>query len=278
MVLKTTKPTEELKDDENVVETVKAVEDLEPSEAETSEVETLAQSHEEDVTEDSAGESSSSTEVAQKQENLPVTSGQSEGLKAILEDLRRQGFDGIDLEFGTFPLLSLDKGEFKINDKEVGKATIQGTALTSTRKYCYRNEGAADKDKEQVWEESPEAHLIPNSEVAKRIAEWEAKGWSFTISEYVNILFHVFSFPAAPEYAGSWVMLSVPPTSKKSYSAAAIKCKTNGYDVHQCLMEITVGEKIKGNRGDWYPWNFAVRGSLKKFGLKVSFGVKNEDF
>ena len=277
MTLKVNKPAEELKDDTAVVEQVSAAEAEPDATAEAVEVEPAEA--------EPAAEAPAPTEtkaVATYKENLPAQEGLTQGLQAMLEDLRKNGFEGVGLEFGTFPLLSLDKGEFKINDKEIGKAVFQVTPLSSVKKYCYRNEAKTaplnDKDKEQVWEESEGAHLEPGSQAAMRIAEWAEKGWTYSVSEYVNVLVHVFQMPAAPEYENAWVMLSIPPTSKRAYSAAALKCKTNGYDPHECLLEVSVGEKIKGNRGDWYPWNFAAKGSLKKFGLKLSFGVKNEDF
>ena len=277
-----TKPTEEMKDSAGVVETVKGGETAVSSQPE---VISAAQNGSEVVDDGAAG--ASTAEVvdnrtaqmpANPQQNLPVSASVSSGLSGILADLTKSGFTGVGIEFGTFPLLSLDKGDFKVNEKDLGRITFQCTPLASTPKYCYRNTGASQKEEDTVWSDTPDAHFDPESAVSKKIKEWSTKNWGWEQKEYLNVLAHVFLMPNAPELENTWVMLSVPPTSKKAFSGAAIKCKTHGYDPHECLFEVSVGDKIKGAQFDWNPWVFNVKGSLRKFNLSVSLGTRNEDF
>lgn len=209
-----------------------------------------------------------------------VSGAASSVFKKMIEELAAEGQEGLEMGYGVFPMLSMDKGEFKLGDEDIGDDAFRGVPLYSVPKFAYRTTGVSDKEVEAVFADSDQEHLVPGSAVAERLREWKQK-WpdsGFDIKKYQNVYFYLTDIPAKPEMAGQLVVLSVSPQSIKHYTRATLFAKSKGYAAHECVFEALVGEKVRGDF-DFYPWDFKCLGSCKKFGVEVTFGSKrDEDF
>lgn len=209
------------------------------------------------------------------------TSQASSYFAKLIEDLKASGQEGLEMGFGVFPIVSLDKGEFKIGDKEIGSDDFDVVPLSSQAKFAYRTTNVAEKDADVVFSDTDTAHLDPNHPVAQRIAEWKMKfpdsGWE--AKKYLDVYCYVVSMPAGfEEYEGQVVVLSVAPTSVKRYTNACVTVMGKGYKPHEAVFRVSRGEKVRGEF-DFYPWDFRALGSCRKLGVEVKFGgQRDEDF
>ena len=221
-------------------------------------------------------------QVAAKPTNTGVAvakpSAANSAMQTIMDQLQEEGQEGLELGFGVFPMLSMDKGEFKIGDTDIGDTPFAGVPLHSVPKYAYRLTGVADKDADVVFADTDQEMKDPESMVSKRVLEWKEKfpGSDVDIKKYQNVVFFLSDIPGAPEYQGRIVILSVSPQSIKHYTNACITVKGRGYSAHECVFQVLVGEKVRG-QFDFYPWDFKALGSCKKLGVEVTFGGERDE-
>lgn len=198
----------------------------------------------------------------------------------MIKELQEEGQEGLDMSFGVFPLVSLDKGEFKVGDDDFGDSGFTGVPLMSRPKYAYRTTKVSEKDAEVLFADSDQAHLQPDSLVSERLREWKEK-WpesGYEVRAYQDVFLYMVNCQDKPELEGQLVQLSVAPTSVKLYTRACLKAKGRGYKAHECVFKIGVGEKIRGEF-DYYPWSFEAIGSCQRLGVEVKFGqVKDENW
>ena len=199
----------------------------------------------------------------------------------LLNELEADGQVGLELGFGVFPMISLDKGEFKVGDEEIGKVAFNFVPLLSKPKFAYRLTMVPDKDQDAIFADSDRAHLDPDSPVSARIVEWKEKhpGSSFEVKTYQDVFAFISEFADKPELQGQICILSVAPTSVRRYTRECITVKGKGYAPHECVFNAFVGAKVRGDN-DYYPWEFKALGSCKKLGVVVTIGtgVKDEEF
>lgn len=215
-----------------------------------------------------------STDVA-----IPREPGAAENFfKNMIDQLIGDGQEGLEMGYGVFPVISLDKGEFKVGDEDIGDDDFEGVPLMSKPKYAYRQIGVPEKDAEVVFADSDRAHLEPGNPVAERLAEWKVKApeSSYEIKKYQDVFLYLTRFPGKPVLEGQLVQLSVAPTSVKIYTRACLTAKGRGRAPHETVFKIGVGEKIRGEF-DYYPWSFECIGSCQKLGVEVKFGAEVDE-
>lgn len=302
--VKRTTTTAELKDNPEQVEQVDAeviaevdaqaaqtnpvedqVEQVDQAEPETSaDPEPQAESKQANAQADEAKPSTGTAVVTRSADTQVVVSSAkgagSNYFQQMIKELEEAGQEGLEMGFGVFPMVSLDKGEFKVGDEDIGRDDFEGVPLFSKPKFAYRTTGVPDKDAEVVYADSDQEHHDTNSQVSARLLEWKEKwpdsGWD--VRKYQDVYLYLTNLPAKPELEGQIVQLSVAPTSVKHYTRACISAKGKGREAHECVFRISVGEKVRGEF-DYYPWEFKAIGSCQKFGIEVSFGQGiDEDF
>ena len=210
---------------------------------------------------------------------VPREPGAAENFfKNMIDQLIGDGQEGLEMGYGVFPVISLDKGEFKVGDEDIGDDDFEGVPLMSKPKYAYRQIGVPEKDAEVVFADSDRAHLEPGNPVAERLAEWKVKApeSSYEIKKYQDVFLYLTRFPGKPVLEGQLVQLSVAPTSVKIYTRACLTAKGRGRSPHETVFKVGVGEKIRGEF-DYYPWSFECIGSCQKLGVEVKFGAEVDE-
>lgn len=221
--------------------------------------------------------------VANRQESTAVstaTRGSENYFKQLIEQMAQDGQEGLEMGFGVFPVISLDKGEFKVGDEDMGDSSFQGVPLMSKPKFCYRTVGVTDKEAEVIFADSDTEHLDERSAVSVKLAEWKEK-WessSWECKQYQDVFLYVTKCPDKPELEEQLCQLSVAPQSVKLYTRACLQATGRGRKPHECVFEVGVGEKVRGEF-DYYPWAFKAIGSCQRLGVTVNFGgTVDEDF
>lgn len=221
--------------------------------------------------------------VATRQESTAVSTaarGSENYFKQLIEKMAEDGQEGLEMGFGVFPVISLDKGEFKVGDEDMGDSSFQGVPLMSKPKFCYRTTGVTDKDAEVIFADSDSEHLDERSAVSAKLLEWKEK-WensSWECKQYQDVFIYVTKCPDKPELEEQLCQLSVAPQSVKLYTRACLQATGRGRKPHECVFEVGVGEKIRGEF-DYYPWAFKAIGSCQRLGVTVNFGgTVDEDF
>lgn len=222
-----------------------------------------------------------STAVAVKAEGGAVAllgaSAAGNHFAKMIAELAGEGQEGLEFGFGVFPLLSLDKGEFKVGDEDIGKGSFKIVPLLSKPKFAYRTTGVSEKDSEVVFADTDQEHTKPNSAVSAKILEWKDKlGAGWEVKQYQDVFAYIVKYEDKPELEGQLCQLSVAPTSVKLYTRACLTVKQKGYQAHECVFEVGVGEKIRGEF-DYYPWSFKALGSCRKLGVEVAIGGKVDE-
>lgn len=246
-------------------------------------VETVAEQQQAQAEQSAA--TSSTTAVATQNQTTAVaaatgSAGAENYFRQLISEMEEEGQEGLEMGFGVFPLISLDKGEFKVGDDDLGDDDFEGVPLMSRPKFAYRTVGVAEKEADVIFADTDKEHLDKNSAVSLRLLEWKEKfpSSSWEVKQYQDVFMYLTKMPAKPELEGQLVQLSVAPTSVKLYTRVGLTVKGKGYKLHECVIRCGVGEKIRGEF-DYYPWAFTAVGSCKKLGVTVNFGqTKDEDF
>ena len=69
---------------------------------------------------------------------IPREPGAAENFfKNMIDQLIGDGQEGLEMGYGVFPVISLDKGEFKVGDEDVGDDEFEGVPLMSKPKFAF---------------------------------------------------------------------------------------------------------------------------------------------
>jgi hypothetical protein len=167
---------------------------------------------------------------------------------AVLDAMAAQGFEGLELGFGSFPIVSLDQGTFKLSDGgTLGEEFY--CQMKSVRPKWLIKTALAQNDQRHALLYSYDGQTDMKGEpVAKTIAAWAAQGIAMERKKYLEI----FAILAD----GNNVLLSVPPTSVGRCSAELVKIYTKGYAIGDVWIKCSKGPKVTQVAVPFIPWAF----------------------
>ena len=186
------------------------------------------------------------------QASTPVASASS-----TLTELSNQGFEGLVLDWTSFPGISLKtEGVFvDIDGKDYGKE-FNCRLSGSKQRWVYRASPVLDNKRDVAF--SYDRVTTQNGiliEDKKR--EWTAQGKIVEEKEYLEVLVEMVAEGEA--YDGEYRILSVSPTSKGRFSGHVAKCAAlGGGDPGQVITKVLVGAKITKVQNPFYPWAFEI--------------------
>lgn len=183
---------------------------------------------------------------------------------AVLHDMADSGFEGLNLDYSSFPNIVLKDGEFQIAGSTRSFDAVKGFSgvVTGTRrKYAYRVGG--DDDGDVIFAYDAKDFSNPELEVCKKLQEWKAEGLKPEMKEYIEAYVMVSEVFGEQEkdLVGELVVVQISPTSAGRYSGFAAtqrfkhKCNPDGYNTH-----FLRGEKITSTKFPYYPWAFKFGG------------------
>jgi len=208
---------------------------------------------------------SAETAVAVVEAAAPTVSAQRTASQAaMLGDMANRGFEGLKIDFSSFPSIVLKDGEFQVSGSTKafdGKKGFDGI-ITGTRKKVAMRVGG-DDDGDVVFADEAKQFQDPNTEAGAKVQEWKAKGLKPELKEYIEAftMITVIHDPDADveDLIGSLVVVQVSPTSCGRFSGyTAIQQMKHGLDPNGYQTNFSRGEKVTNTKFPFYPWNFKL--------------------
>ena len=164
-----------------------------------------------------------------------------------------QGFEGVTIGFGSYPIVKLEDGIFQTNDEELGKEII-GRLLNSKKKILYRTKVPEGESPEIVYTYDDVLSTSGNP-IKDVLAEWEADGEKWERKEYLDVVTRIEDEESP--YDSRIVLLSIPPASSNRFGGYVGELMMSGRKVADVLTRVSVGKKVTKTRFPFYPWNFS---------------------
>jgi hypothetical protein len=191
----------------------------------------------------------------------PVRSSAPAKAADLSEFLSEEELAELDLGFGAFPLIVLDKGEFVCKTKDMDiEQGFDFRILGFKAKFCFKVKASDDEIKAKGIEPSLYYSYSVNApkeeqELKDIIEYWSELGFKYETLKY----FEVRAQMVAPgqDYDGEYVLLSIPPTSRGTFSgyiASVVGKFRKRYD--EVITHAGTGKKIEVGRNSWKPWDF----------------------
>lgn len=193
--------------------------------------------------------------------NLPAHQESGTGTKAALATLANAGFEGLDLDFSSFTSIVLNDGQFECSNGKTLPHEGFDCRITRTRKkYAFRSSHAEQKDVEVVYSYDMNDRNVPDSAVAKKIAEWREGGHDCKeVKEYIEVWAMMENDGTKDrEMDGELVMLSIPPTSKGRISGFLMTQQMKQLLPSDFITRVYRGEKVTRVDFPYYPWAFRL--------------------
>ena len=200
----------------------------------------------------------------------PSSRVQGAFLAQIMEDLREEGFEGTELDYSSFLNITLNKQIETSEGQELPNTGFLVRLASSRTKYCFRNNNPVEDEVEVAYSYDREAHKDPESQVAKKIAEWKEQGLDLgDVKEYVEVLAVMLDDKvegdAAGELNGKLITVQVAPTSKGRWSGYVAQLKMAGVkNVSDVKTLVRRGKKVESGKFPFYPWDFVNKGKIEQ--------------
>lgn len=200
----------------------------------------------------------------------PSSRVQGAFLAQIMEDLREEGFEGTELDYSSFLNITLNKQIETSEGQELPNTGFLVRLASSRTKYCFRNNNPVEDEVEVAYSYDRDAHKDPESQVAKKIAEWKEQGLDLgDVKEYVEVLAVMLDDKvegdAAGELNGKLITVQVAPTSKGRWAGYVAQLKMAGVkNVSDVKTLVRRGKKVESGKFPFYPWDFVNKGKIEQ--------------
>lgn len=182
----------------------------------------------------------------------------SGGQSQVMAELDEQGFGGLELGFGSFPIIALKTdGEFVDTDATSYDEEFDCVVNSTRTKYVIKNVVQGDekekkKNSELVYSYDNVSDTNGNS-IQEIITEWSEQGWGYESKPYIE----GFATLVVDGLLAGSVMLSVPKTSINRMSGYITQNRLrHGLMPNQYVTKCKVGDKILNVDFPFYPWVF----------------------
>lgn len=209
---------------------------------------------------------SRSTDVAVKSESTGVAVASGNNMHSRMDELQKEGFEGLELGFGAFPSIVLNsEGQMQTGDGKVLGEFFVGTVEASKEKFLIKNTKCEKRDEDffyvfdKNWASNPQALDSQGRNPHDKIKEWEGKNWGYEVKKYLDlcVILTVAATTAGGETIldeGDMVLAQIPKTSIARFSGYAARAGLAG--LRSVPTKFAVGQKITGVDYPYYPWDF----------------------
>lgn len=241
-------------------------EDVQEQQAETDVVETQAKEQVvETKTEVAVAEKQASTEVAAKPAANVSTAG-------VVESAADEGFEGIELGFGSFPIITLpSEGIFNdSDDNELGKH-VRAVLQQSKESFLFRQEDQNDGPVGFSYDGINLSSYTGEDDfktVEEMRASWSEEGYEMEKKKYLEVIAVVCEDhdeilsgevpDGLEDLEGEPVIFRVPPSSVKAFSGKVATLNMSKKPVKGALMDFMVGKKRGEGANKYFPWKFRL--------------------
>jgi hypothetical protein len=190
----------------------------------------------------------------------------------VMSALEEDGHEGLEMGYGSFPYLKLDRGRFQSSDGNEYGTSFDAVCYPSKVKYIVKCND--EQNAPEFFYTYDKVTTTTGKPVDAILAEWTSKGWSKPVDrKYIDVPAQMVKW--VQDGQGNWtpeleqmVLLSIPQTSISRYSGylAGVKLSRRSSS-SEVVTRISVGAKITSGKWPFEPWNFSFVAKLSDFGL-----------
>lgn len=172
----------------------------------------------------------------------------------VMEELADDGYGGLELGFGSFPILKLENEGIFVDteENEYGKS-FKCIIFPTRSKYVVKNTKCETSKQEEVVYSYDRVTSTDGEPLQDIIEQWAEDGFGFEIKHYLEAPAQIME----GEFEGEMVMLSIPPASRNKLSGYFYKNRMRGYgSADSYITECECGKKVTSTDHDFYPWKF----------------------
>jgi len=183
----------------------------------------------------------------------------------VLQELAEEGFEGLDIGFGSFPVVRLQDTNFSTNDDEALGSEFYCVIHASRTKWLLKAEDD-NKCNEFVYSHDQE-FTTSGKAISEVLAEWKAKGYDSPVwKKYLDVTAQRFN--KDDRTIGDVVILSIPNNSVNRLTGYLTTVKLGkGLAPSAVVTHVHLGQKVTNAVKPFYPWAFKLYAPLSQLGL-----------
>lgn len=206
--------------------------------------------------EDSPAESTEVQTVEKPVSSTEMTAPSSG--KEFSSRMSDQGYDGMELGFGAFPIIKLaNEGSF-IDSDETDHGKGFACQLLSTRpSYLYKQQDNNDSPVAYSYDGINLTNTTEqgSSTVEELRAEWVLDRWTLERKEYIE---GVIVMKGDSEFADEMFLISIAPNSRRKIAGVLAGAEYRGEKISEVTLQCSVGAKRKHGSNTYFPWAFKI--------------------
>lgn len=174
----------------------------------------------------------------------------------VLEDLAGAGFEGLDIGFGSFPVIRLQDQSFSTSDGDVIGSTFLCVVHASRTKWLYKADDSKDTD-DFVYSYDQQ-YTTAGRPIEEVTAEWEAKGFTEPVwKKYIDVTAQMVD--ANTRSLGNVVILSVPNNSVPRLTGYLTTILLGQrLQPNEVITQVMPGQRVTSAKKPFYPWAFKL--------------------
>lgn len=182
--------------------------------------------------------------------------GTATGAGRIISDLAEAGFEGLDVGFGTFPIVRLQDQTFSTNEEEVLGHEFWCCIHGSRVKWLLKKEDN-NTTSDFVYSHD-QVTTTTGQSIEEVMAEWRAAGFDAPVwKKYLDITAQ--RYDANSRTLGQIVILSVPSNSVPRLTGYLTTLKVgHGLMPNQVITHVHLGPRVTQAVKPFYPWAFKM--------------------
>jgi hypothetical protein len=179
---------------------------------------------------------------------------------ATTAKLATEGYEGLEIDWTSFPTIVLDKGEFCSGDgAELAKQDALVRIMQTRKRFVLRTKTAEPDDAELAYTYDMSELQDSDSELSTKVTAWKAEGLDYVVKEYIEAVAMVED--GEHQFDQQMVLLQIPPTSVGRFSGYMTSNQlVKKLLPREYLTRCYRGDKITKANNPFYPWAFEFVG------------------
>jgi len=175
------------------------------------------------------------------------------GPGGIAQALVNEGFEGLEMGFGSFPVVRLQESTFSTSDGDNLGNTFVCILHGSRKKWLCKCEDS--NDAEEFIYSYDQVNTTGNRLVTDVLSEWAAKGWTSPVwKQYTDVTAQMVDL--TNRELGGVVILSIPHTSNSRLSGYITTLCVKGRHSNQVITQVYPGQRVTSGKFPFHPWAF----------------------
>ena len=192
--------------------------------------------------------------VTTKTDNsIPMAQAMSDVVKSLAES----GFEGLELDYRSFPIIKLAGGNFETSEEEdLGSQGFICRIINTKSRYVVAQKGVEEDEQEIAYCLDKADILDPSTECGEKVAAWKEAGIGYEApKQYIDALAIIEDESSSMN--GKIVSLQIPPSSISRFSGyTTTQTLVQRKKPHEYLTAVSRGKKVTGVAKPFYPWAF----------------------